>query len=109
MSGNLSRKRVGRIDNGIEAFSGEIGDEAINTALELWHRAGQPEVWRDRIGAAASSDSEMLAAYTEWMQPREPSAEERRSEWRSFSAAVERVFGGESGSGTGLAGAEVTR
>ena len=31
-------------------------------------------------------------------------AEERRSQWRSFSAAVERVFGGEGGSGAGFAG-----
>ena len=36
-------------------------------------------------------------------------AEERRSEWRSFSAAVERVFGGAAGPGAGFAGAEAAR
>lgn len=49
----------------------------INTALALWFNEGnKDEALRDRIAAVAATDAEMQAAYTEWMTPREQTADE---------------------------------
>ncbi len=54
---------------------------AINTALSLWFNEGQQdEALKARIATVAASDSDMQAAYTEWITPRAKSAEEIKSE-----------------------------
>lgn len=54
---------------------------AINAALGLWFNEGQQdEALKVRIAAVAATDSDMQAAYTEWMTPRVKSAEEIKSE-----------------------------
>ncbi|MFT3821846.1 MAG: hypothetical protein QM750_30205 [Rubrivivax sp.] len=54
---------------------------AINAALGLWFNEGQQdEALKARIAAVAATDSDMQAAYTEWMTPRVKSAEEIKSE-----------------------------
>lgn len=53
---------------------------AINAALSLWSAAGEPEVLKTRIAGVAATDTEMQAAYAEWMTPRIKSAEEIKSE-----------------------------
>lgn len=54
---------------------------AINAALGLWFNEGQhDEALKVRIAAVAATDSDMQAAYTEWMTPRVKSAEEIKSE-----------------------------
>lgn len=54
---------------------------AINTALGLWSTDGEKnEALKARIAAVAAADSEMQAAYTEWMTPRVKSAEEIKIE-----------------------------
>ncbi|MCZ7560468.1 MAG: hypothetical protein M5U30_10755 [Burkholderiaceae bacterium] len=54
---------------------------AINAALNLWLNEGrQDETLKARIAAVAATDSDMQAAYTEWMTPRVKSAEEIESE-----------------------------
>lgn len=54
---------------------------AVNAALNLWFNEGlQNETLRARIGSVAATDSDMQAAYTEWMTPRVKSAEEIKSE-----------------------------
>ena len=53
---------------------------AINTALNLWFTAGEPEALKARIAGAAASDAEMQAAYVESITPRTKSAEEIKSE-----------------------------
>jgi hypothetical protein len=53
---------------------------AMNVALEIWTDAGKPEALKSRIAAAAASDAEMQAAYTEWITPRVKSPEELRSD-----------------------------
>ena len=53
---------------------------AINAALGLWATADQPEALKTRIAAVAATDTELLAAYDEWMTPRVKSEDEIRSE-----------------------------
>jgi hypothetical protein len=53
---------------------------AINAALSLWSAAGEPEALKTRIASVAAMDTEMQAAYVEWMTPRIKSAEESKSE-----------------------------
>lgn len=54
---------------------------AINAALSLWFNEGeQDEALKARIAAVVATDSDMQAAYTEWMTPRVKSAEEIKSE-----------------------------
>jgi hypothetical protein len=54
---------------------------AINAALRLWFTEGeQNETLKARIAAVAAADSDMQAAYTEWMTPQVKSAEEIKSE-----------------------------
>ena len=54
---------------------------AVNAALSLWfHEGQQDETLKARIAAVAATDSDMQAAYTEWMTPRVKSAEEIKSE-----------------------------
>lgn len=53
---------------------------AINAALGLWSAAGEPEALRTRIAGVAATDTEMQAAYAEWMTPRIKSAGEIRSD-----------------------------
>jgi len=53
---------------------------AINTALNLWFTAGEPEALKARIADVAAEDAEMQAAYVESMTPRAKSAEEIKSE-----------------------------
>ncbi len=67
---------------------------AINAALNLWLNEGrQDETLKARIAAVAATDSDMQAAYTEWMTPRVKSAEEIESEERlaDFECNRERV------------------
>lgn len=50
---------------------------AINAALDLWSNQGRKdEALKARIAAVAATDSEMQAAYTEWMTPSVKSREE---------------------------------
>lgn len=54
---------------------------AINAALSLWCTEGeQNEALKARIAAVAAADSEMQAAYSEWMMPQVKSAEEIKIE-----------------------------
>jgi hypothetical protein len=54
---------------------------AVNAALNLWFNEGQQdEAMKARIAAVAATDSDMRAAYAEWMTPRVKSAEEIKSE-----------------------------
>ena len=54
---------------------------AINAALSLWFNEGQQdEALKARIAAIAATDSDLQAAYTEWITPRVKSAEEIKSE-----------------------------
>jgi len=54
---------------------------AINAVLRLWSTEGeQDETLKARIAAIAAADSDIQAAYTEWMTPRVKSAEEIKSE-----------------------------
>lgn len=54
---------------------------AVNAALSLWLNEGQQdETMKARIAAVAATDSDMQAAYAEWMTPRVKSAEEIKSE-----------------------------
>lgn len=54
---------------------------AINAALNLWFNEGQQdEALKARLAAVAATDSDMQAAFTEWMTPRVKSAEEIKSE-----------------------------
>lgn len=54
---------------------------AVNAALGLWFNEGQQnEVLKARIAAVAAADSDMQAAYIEWMTPRVKSPEEIKSE-----------------------------
>lgn len=53
---------------------------ALNAALGVWATADQPEALKTRIAGVAATDTEMQAAYGEWMTPRVKSAEEIRSE-----------------------------
>lgn len=54
---------------------------ALNAALGLWFNEGQQdEGLKERIAAVAATDSEMQAAYTDWMTPHVKSAEEIKSE-----------------------------
>jgi hypothetical protein len=53
---------------------------AINAALNLWFTAGEPEALKARIAGVAAADTEMHAAYVEWMTPRAKSAEEIKSD-----------------------------
>jgi hypothetical protein len=53
---------------------------AINAALALWSTAGQPEALKARIAGVAATDTEMQAAYVEWMTPGIKSTEEIKSE-----------------------------
>jgi len=56
---------------------------AVNAALSLWANEGQQdEAMKARIAAVAATDSDMQAAYAEWMMPRVKSAEEIKSEER---------------------------
>ena len=62
---------------------------AINTALNLWLTAGEPEALKARIAGVAATDTEMQAAYIEWMTPRIKSAEEIKSEEELAEAILE--------------------
>ncbi|MGF6658212.1 hypothetical protein OKW34_008802 [Paraburkholderia youngii] len=53
---------------------------AINAALTVWSTAGKSEALKTRIADVAATDTEMQAAYVEWMTPRIKSAEEIKSE-----------------------------
>lgn len=68
----------------VDAPGRELSTErqlAINSALGLWFNEGeQDEALKARIAAVAAADSDMQAAYSEWMTPRVKSAEEINSE-----------------------------
>lgn len=54
---------------------------AVNAALELWSSKGAQDVaLKARIAAVAAGDSDMQAAYSEWMAPQVKSAAEIQSE-----------------------------
>lgn len=54
---------------------------AVNAALSLWFNEGQQdETLKARIASVAATDSDMQAAYTEWITPLVKSAEEVKSE-----------------------------
>ena len=63
--------------------SRELANErrlAINAALDVWLAAGEDAHLKAHIVAVAERDTEMSAAYAEWMRPRVKSADEMRSE-----------------------------
>lgn len=75
--------------DGLLRKSGDEQRLAANAALELWDKAGKPELVLARIKTAAQASAAMSAAISDWLQSVNRSAELRRSEARYQEVVAE--------------------